>query len=210
LTPDGRRVVFVGGEGQRKQIYVRDLRESEAKPVPNTEDAEAPFLSPDGRWVGFWADEPPVGGVLKRVALDGGGPPVEICPSEYPFGASWGDDGTIVFSSGESSGLWRVSSEGGAPEVLTTPGAGEYGHRLPHVMPGGRAVLFTVVEQPWNWESARVVVHQLGTKGWQVVVSGASDGRYVPTGHVIFGRRGRLMAAPFNPNGSRRPAARSV
>jgi hypothetical protein len=66
------------------------------------------------------------------------------------------------------------------------------------VLPGSRAVLFTVVEQPWNWEAARVVVHRFGTKGWQVLLPGAADARYVPTGHLIYFRRGRLMAVPFD------------
>jgi serine/threonine-protein kinase len=66
------------------------------------------------------------------------------------------------------------------------------------VLPGARAVLFTVVEHPWNWEAARVVVHRFGTKGWQVLLAGAADARYVPTGHLIYFRRGRLMAVPFD------------
>jgi hypothetical protein len=58
-----------------------------------------------------------------------------------------------------------VSSDGGTPEAVTTPAAGEYSHRLPHVLPGSRAVLFTIVESPWNWEAARVVVHRFGDEG---------------------------------------------
>ncbi len=192
LAPDGRRLVFAGRQGDRDQLYVRDLWKLEARPIPNTDGAEAPFLSPDGRWVGFWAF-----GALKKVALDGGGPPVEICRAAMPFGATWGDDDTIVFSERDDSILWRVSSNGGKPEAITALGPGEFGHRLPHMLPGAGAVLFTVVEGKAS-DRARVAVHVFGTNESKVIATGATDARYVPTGHLVYLRRGRLMAVPFD------------
>jgi serine/threonine-protein kinase len=200
LTPDGRRVVFGAVAGARQQLYVRDLDAVEAKPLPGTEGADGMFLSPDGQSVGFW-----MANTLKKVPLDGGGPPVDICQiqlpynaGQLPYGASWGDDGTVVFAPRQNTGLWRVSSQGGTPEVLTRPEPAEYSHRLPHVLPGARAVLFTVLEEVSNWDTVRVVVHRFGTPGWSVLVRGAADARYLPTGHLIYFRRGRLMAAPFD------------
>ena len=202
LTSDGR-VVFVGREGGRSQLYVRDVWGREmAKAIPDTVGASAPFLSPDGRWVGFQvaAVKPATGSVLKKVPLDGGGPATRICDTVLaPVGASWGDDGYIVFAAGPTSGLSRVSSDGGETTVLTKLRPDEYSHRLPHVLPGSQAILFTVVEQPWNWETARVVVYQVETKKWTEVVRGAADARYLRTGHLIYFKRGRMMAAPFDP-----------
>ena len=197
LTPDGRRLVFTGLEGNRVRLYVRGLWDREATPIDNTDGADTPFLSPDGRWVGFWAAAPSGKEfVLKKVALDGGGPPVEICRATYPLGSSWGDDGMVVFAG--DSGLWRVSSNGGEPEVLTKLAPGEGSHRLPHVLPNARAVLFTVVEGAFDWKTARVVLHRFGTEGWQVLVRGAADARYVPSGHLVYFRRGQMMAVPFD------------
>ena len=200
LTPDGRRLVFAGTAGTRGQLYVRSLDAPEAKPVPGTEGASLPFLSPDGQWVAFWTRN-----TLKKVPLDGGGPPVEIAQvqvahgsAQVPFGASWGDDGTIVFTRMQNSGLWRVPSQGGTPEPLTEPGPGEYTHRLPHMLPGAKGVLFTLLKEVGNWDSVGVVVHRFGTPGWKMLVPGAADARYVPTGHLIYFRRGQLMAAPFD------------
>ena len=65
-----------------------------------------------------------------------------------PRGASWGPDDTIVFATSDpAKGLLRVSAGGGEAEVLTTPDAqkGELDHYWPEVLPGGRAVLFTIV-----------------------------------------------------------------
>jgi len=200
LTPDGRRVVFGGGAGTRQQLYVRDLDSTDATPLPGTEGADAPFLSPDGQWVGFWTVN-----ALKKAPLDGGGPPVEICQvrlsgsgNQLPFGSSWGDDGKIVFAPMQNSALWSVSSQGGTPQPLTQLQPGEYSHRLPHVLPGGRGVIFTVLEEVSNWDTVRVVGHRVGTPGWSVLVPGAADARYLPTGHLIYFRRGELMAAPFD------------
>ncbi len=196
LTPDGRRVVFIGNSGTRRQLYVRNFDAPEAKPLPGTEGAGMFFLSPDGQWVAFWALN-----WLKKVPLEGGGPPSDIAPvqtAQIPYGASWGDDGMIVFSRSQNSGLWRVSSQGGTPELLTQPIPGEYTHRLPHVLPGSRGVLFTVLKEVGYWGSASVAVHRFGTPGWEILVAGAADARYVPTGHLIYFRRGQLMARPFD------------
>jgi eukaryotic-like serine/threonine-protein kinase len=196
LTPDGRRLLFVGNSGTHQQLYVRSFDAPEAKPLPGTEGAGMLFLSPDGQWVGFWTRN-----WLKKVPLEGGGPPVDIAQvpgAQVPFGASWGDDGTIVFSRLQNSGLWRVSDQGGRPELLIEPKPGEYTYRLPHMLPGSRAVLFTVLKEVGNWDTAGVAVHRFGTPGCEMLLAGAADARYVSTGHLIYFRRGQLMARPFD------------
>ena len=63
------------------------------------------------------------------------------------LGASWGEDNTIVFATDDpGSGLWRVSADGGRPTLLTKRDAArrEGQHGFPSVLPGGRAVLFTI------------------------------------------------------------------
>jgi dipeptidyl aminopeptidase/acylaminoacyl peptidase len=207
LTPDGRRLVFVGFDGSRSHLYVRDVwGRDPARPIPHTVGADAPFLSPDGQQVAFWvrAAAPAIGWVLKKVPLEGGGAPLEVCKTtDLTLGANWGDDGHIVFAEAARGGLVRVPSDGGTPEVLTAPKPGELTHRLPQVLPQSGGVIFTVMAQQWDWESARVVVHRFGTDGWTEIVRGAADARYVPTGretgHLVYFRRGRLMAVRFDP-----------
>ena len=164
-----------------------------ATPISGTSGGYGPFFSPDGQSVGFAADDE-----LRKVPLSGG-PPVALCKAAALFGASWGDDGTIVFATERNGRLWRVSATGGTPEALTTVQPNEYSHRLPHMLPGSRAVIFTVLKGPNLWNDAQIVVRSLQTGTETVLVTGGADGRYVPTGHLIYVRLGTLMAVPFDP-----------
>jgi serine/threonine-protein kinase len=193
LSPDGKTLVFAAIWGGRQQLYARAMDQLSATPIPGTSGGSSPFFSPDGQWVGFSA-----AGELKKVPL-GGGPAVTLCKASALFGANWGDDGTIVFAEQRNGGLRRVSAAGGTSESLTTPHPGEYSHRLPHMLPGSRAVIFTILKGPDLWDDAQVVVRSLDTGQQTVLVTGGADGRYVPTRHLVFVRLGTLMAVPFDP-----------
>jgi serine/threonine-protein kinase len=111
--------------------------------VPGAQDAQSPFFSPDGKWLGFEAN-----GKLMKVPVDGG-VPLSICEVANPIGLSgvtWGDTDTIVFAPQfGTSGLVQVSAAGGTPQAITArdPNSGEEAHRWPQLLPGGKAVLFT-------------------------------------------------------------------
>jgi serine/threonine-protein kinase len=193
LSPDGKTLVFSAIWGGTQQLYARAMDQLGATPIAGTSGGYGPFFSPDGQSVGFAAD-----GELRKVPLRGG-PPVALCKAVALFGASWGDDGTIVFATQRNGGLWRVSATGGTPEALTTPSPDEYSHRLPHMLPGGRAVIFTVLKGPNLWNDTQIVVRSFDTNEQTVLVTGGSDARYVSTGHLVYIRLGTLMAVPFDP-----------
>jgi len=199
LSPDGRRLVFNGGKEGKWQLYLRSLDEPEASPIPGTERAVAPFFSPDGEWLGFWASLTEGGlrkGGLRKVAISGG-LPVPVCETPIVFGASWGENDTIVFGQMDG-GLMQVSADGGLPAKLTTLQEGEYAHRMPHLLPGGEAVLFTVQKRFMSLRDASVVVQSLTTGERHVLVEPGADARYVPTGHLLYAHWGTLMAVPFD------------
>ena len=194
LSPDGQTLVFTGVQGTRQQLYVRPLAQLEATPLPGTDGAMSPFFSPDGQSIGFWAD-----GFLKRISL-GGGAPTTLCATELIFGASWGTTDVVVFAH-DNGGLWKVSARGGSPVAITTldTAAGEVGHRLPQLLSGDEAVMFTVTRTTLpTWDDTQIVIQPLAGATRTLLVDGGADARYVPTGHIIYMRRGVLLAAPFD------------
>ncbi len=194
LSPDGSRLVYVASRSGGKQLYVRAIDLFEATPIPGTEGAETPFFSPDGQSVGFFAE-----GRLKRVSLSGGAP-LTLCTVASARGASWAPDDTIIFTPSYGySGLLRVSAGGGTPKPLTTPDQkkGEVSDRWPQVLPGGKAVLFTL----WSggsFDDASVGVLLLETGERRTLLKGGTFARYVPSGHLVYARAGGLLAVPFD------------
>ncbi len=183
--------MYAASSGKTRQLYLRELDAFEAKPVAQTEGAQNPFFSPDGRSVGFFAD-----GKLKKISVEGGAP-TELAEAAWGHG-TWGADGTIIYTPSYNSGLWRVSDAGGTPEELTAPEAteGTLGHWWPQALPDGKTVLFTAFSTPA--ETSRIVALSLETMEQQTVMEGGSFGRYARTGHLVFARRNTLMAAPFD------------
>jgi len=193
FSPDGTRLVYVADRGNARSLYLRPMDRLEAKPIPGTEGATSPFFSPDGQWIGFFAD-----GVMKKVPINGGNP-VVVADAPAPRGASWGPENTIVFAPSTRTGLHLIPATGGTPQVLTSVESkkGETSHRWPHFLPGGRAVLFTM-GATGRWDDALIVVQSLDTGDRRVLVEGGTYARYVPTGHLVYAREGRMMAVPFD------------
>jgi eukaryotic-like serine/threonine-protein kinase len=191
LSPDGRHVAFGGRSGAVTQLYVRALDVAAAKRLPGTEGASGPFFSPDGNWIGFWA-----GNTLKKVPAAGGPPATISQVSGLGFGASWAEDGTIFFAS--DTGISKVSADGGTPTTVTTAdGSKGERHVLPHLLPGGDALLFTSVTND-DWEKATITFLSLDDGERRVLIAGGSDARHVSAGYLLFMKSGTLMALPFN------------
>jgi serine/threonine-protein kinase len=196
LSKDGRTLVFTATDGGANRIFVRRLEAAAAVPLPGTEGAEDLFLSPDGAWVGFFAD-----GKLRKTPL-GGGPAVTLCEAGQSRGGTWGEDGTIIFVPEVTSGLMRVPASGGVPATLTTPDVskGERSHRWPEILPDGHSVLFTVgmLEKPGDYDDASIDVVDLKTGARHNVYQGASMARVSPSGHLLVATRGVVYAVPFD------------
>ncbi|MFQ5616168.1 MAG: protein kinase, partial [Anaerolineales bacterium] len=195
LAPDGTKLVYVARRDGIHQLYLREMNEFEARAISGTEDARNPFFSPDGEWVAFLTS-----GELKKVSLRSGAI-VKICDilPDVSSGGSWGADDNILFAPRPNSGLARVSARGGDPELITTPDSteGELGHYYPNVLPGGKAVLFTIRERG-GYSETRISVLSLQTGEWRTLVERGTSPHYVPTGHLIYAGAGALLAAPFD------------
>jgi len=194
FTPDGRTLAFLGCAGDSTAIYLRRLDRDIADRLAGTDGAEVLAASPDGRALAFWAN-----GQIRTVPISGG-PVTRVCvtgnPQVPPFGLSWGDDGHIVYAL-EASGLWRVAVGGGRPAPVTTLRPGEASHGLPHVLPGSRAVLFTVRHSTLAWSREEIALQRLDRDERVRLLDHGADARYVPTGHLLFADFGSLAAVPF-------------
>ena len=193
LTRDGSTLLVAARQGNRHLLLQRALNRLTFAAVPGSEDGGRPFVSPDGKWVGFGD-----GKTMRKVPLDGG-PAADIAKGHWG-GGDWTADGNIVYTPDYVTGLWRVSANGGAPERLTAPDSahGELGHWWPQVLPDGDHVLFTAFRTPV--ERATIEVLSLKTGKRTVLLTGGVSARYVTAGYLLYAKNEALYAVPFDPN----------
>jgi serine/threonine-protein kinase len=192
-------VIYRAGNPRVSQTagwYLRERGKLEPTLIRGTEGVGGAFFSPDGQSIAFFSNLD--GPALKRVSVHGG-PTQMICALDGQLrGASWGADNNIVFATVSSKGLRRVPAAGGEPAVLTKVDAssGETDHWWPEVLPGGQGVLFT----SWNStpERSRISVLSLANGQVTTLVSGGTQPRVAPSGHVVFAAGGVLRAVRFD------------
>ena len=195
ITPDGSRVVYVGNNGT--ELFVRPLDALEPVSVYKG-GLRGPFVSADGQSIGFFDNT----NTLKKVAITGGRPMTLATLDGPSRGAVWLQD-TIVFATFASdTGLQQVAAGGGPLTVLTRPDAarGEADHVWPEALPGGRAVLFTILPATGGVDAAQIAVFDLETHKQTVVMRGGSHAQYVASGHLVYAAGGALRAVAFDPN----------
>ena len=198
LSPDGARLALsLRGAGNQVRLYTRLLRQSEFTPLAGTENATFPFFSPDGEWIGFFADRK-----LKKISVEGGGA-VALCDAPFGTGASWGDDGNIIAALGNTGGLFRVPSTGGTPAPVTKLNPGEITHRWPQVLPGSEAALFVSASTTNPFDDAAMEVVSLKTGERKTLQRGGISPHFLNTsdgaGYLVYLQHNTLFAAPFDP-----------
>ena len=199
ISPDGTRIVYRSSAGGGAHVYLRQMNQLEGRRLVGPQvGVSNPFFSPDGAWVAFSSQDD---SSWKKVS-GLGGPPVTLFPTGAAAsrGASWGPDDTIIFARNTpNTGLSRGPAAGGDTEVLTTPDAeqGEVSHWWPEILPGGDALLFTIVKG-LGAENMEIAVLDLATREQKVLIRGGSNPQYAHTGHIIYGVEGTLRAVPFD------------
>jgi eukaryotic-like serine/threonine-protein kinase len=206
LSPDSRYLAFTAtGPDHRGALWLRPLTAFEARQMPGSEAAVAPFWSPDGARVGFFAN-----GKLKAMTLADGRVQVlsGVAPAPVVGGAAaWTLGGDILFmplGSGlgtavHAAGLRRLDSATHTvqPVAASSRELGEHlDYLAPYAIPGTNA--FTFVR--WNPSTLEMTGHigEVGTS--RITDLGRIDSRIVITasGHAVFVRHGTLVAQPFD------------
>jgi serine/threonine-protein kinase len=184
LSPDGSQLAYVATtQGGVQQIYLREMNSAETRSISGTEGATDPFFSPDGQWLGFFAD-----GRLKKIPVSGGAA-ITLADAPAHFGASWGSQGIIVFISALGP-LQQVSDAGGVPQPLTRLEKGELAHAWPEFLLGSKALVFEGREG--------IAVQPVGTGERRNLIQGGSSPGYSSSGHLVYAQTGNLMAVPFD------------
>jgi DNA-binding winged helix-turn-helix (wHTH) protein/Tol biopolymer transport system component len=197
VSPDGSRVAWSGCDEVNCRLYVRPMDRLDAAALPGTDDAAAPFFSPDGKWIGYFAD-----GKLRKIALAGGAS-APLADAADAFGGVWTAWGEIVFA-GARSGLSIVSDDGRNLRALTAPIAadGEVRHAWPSIARDGRTLLFSVLTAPADETPPRLAAMSLGSEGdeagWKTILDGAGRAHAVSHEALVFSRGSELAAIAFD------------
>jgi len=191
ISADGTHLAYIS----QNRLFTRQLDQPKSSELAGTEGAYAPFFSPDGRWIAFFAP-----GKLKKISVEGG---AAIALSDCPGtarGGSWGDGGDIIAALTGAGGLSRIPNAGGSPVPITELDHqhGEITHRWPQMLPGGKAVLFTSHTSVAGFDAANIEVQSLADHRRKTLQRGATYGRYLPSGHLIYVNQGALFAVPFD------------
>ncbi len=193
ISPDGRFLVYVANPvgSQATMLYLRRLDSVGAQPIEGTEGGFAPFISPDSRWIGFLTDEH-----VFRLPVAGGRPTPITEKGPYSRAAWTADDRIVLgrsltFAPGP---LGIVPVAGGTAVPLTTLDDSNDLHQLPHPLPDGRHVLFSVHTEA----GARIAVASLDDGTHRLIGLPGSDARYVEPGTLLFARDDALFEAPFD------------
>jgi len=136
-----------------------------------------------------------VDNTLQRVEASGG-PPAVVTGAPSFQGGAWNEDAVIIF--GSTSGIYRVSAEGGSPELVTTVGDGESGHYWPHFLPDGRRFLYLA----WASDPTQraIYVASLDSEEPRLVMAAESNAGVTAAGNLVFHRAGAVYAVPLDPD----------
>ncbi|MDQ6699219.1 MAG: protein kinase [Acidobacteriota bacterium] len=199
VSPDGEKIAFVGIEPNgKRRLWVRPLDAARAEPVTGTDEASEPFWSPDGKSIGFFANQK-----LKTVGADGSSIHT-LSDVPEPFGAAWGSN-MVLFATGlRLSQIFRAPVGGGdfKPVDGTVLERGEIATHWPFFLPGERRFIFYLTTTDRSRRG--VYAGSMDSRGKrEMVVASETNAEFARTGggsgYLVYEREGKLMARVFAP-----------
>jgi Tol biopolymer transport system component len=197
IAPNGRRVAFVGIYNGNRQLYVRDLADSSARPIAGTDGTISAALSPDSQSAALIGTD----GKLRRIHLQSGGIDELASGVDIVGGLHWAADGTILC--GRVNALLAVPSGGGAAREAAVAGPGETALSHPAATPDGKTILFTVWSGVAGALKGRIDAVPMAGGARHVVVEDASYPLTSAPGELLFQRAAALYGVSFDPASAR-------
>jgi len=196
LSPDGAYLAFsaIGSDG-KTNLWVRAMNASEARVLPDTNDALFPFWSPDSRSLAFFAN-----GQLRTIDINATTAQT-LGPAQLGRGGSWNHSGVIVFSPSPIAALMQISANGGSATPLTRIDGSQYtSHRWPFFLPDGKHFLYFAMHHDRSKLSNNAIFYaSLDGRENRLLLHAQTNGIYA-AGSLLFGRGDQLMAQPFDPD----------
>ena len=198
ISPNGHTVVIVGHpESERSNLlWIYEPGSQEATRVPNTEGANFPFWSADGRSLGFFAD-----GKLKRLDL-AGGPVQTLCDAPTGRGGTWNKNGDIIFTPSGllGIGLYRIPASGGMPTQIAAPDRTlkEDSLRWPFFLPDGIHYLYSAINLSGRKDLYAIYVAALNSSETHLILRTQGNAAYVDPGYLLFYRDRTLFTQRFD------------
>ena len=194
LSPDGRRIAYVGDGEHGTALWVRPLDSLDAAIVPSAvgvTEASYPFWSPDGGEIAHRTLHR-----LERVNLAGGLANTIVDDITLYRRGSWGTDGTILYGTEEV--IHRVPAAGGESVPVTTLDAagGEQTHSSPQFLPDGKHFLYKATNI--DWRKGAIYVGSLDRNERAMRLLEASRALYVEPGYLIYSIENALYARRFD------------
>jgi eukaryotic-like serine/threonine-protein kinase len=193
LSPDGRTLAMVAYSTQANNdlLWTYEIGGRRTSSLEGTQGASYPFWSPDGRFIGFFAD-----GKLKKVDVSGGQVQV-LCDAPNGRGGTWNRDGVIVFTPDGLGGLSRVSSSGGSPVEMTKPDTSrsETSHRWPVFLPDGKHFLYLAANFTGLLEHNAIFLGSLDSEERRLLVSSSANVAYAEPGYLLYLRDNETLVA---------------
>jgi eukaryotic-like serine/threonine-protein kinase len=184
LSKDGQTAAVVSYAEQKNKymIWKYKLGERNATVVEGTEDASNPFWSPDGKWIGFFAQ-----GKLKKVDAQGTSVLV-LADAPNGRGGAWNQDGVILFTPDVFTGVHQISAAGGTATEITKldPTRAESSHRWPTFLPDGRHYLYLAANFSGDFDKNAIFLGSLESTEKKSVLSASSNAVYAEPGYLVY------------------------
>ena len=196
ISPDGRTIAFVAfiPDSVSQGIFIRPMSSYDSRFLVRTAFTGILF-SQDGQWIYYNGDE----GIMKISVT--GGAPIVVSASAAFTGLCRGVGDDLYIGKGMNGGISTIQAGSNNAEPLIQPDTslGEVSLRHPSFVPEANALLFTIkYGSTATFDEADIGVLDLETGRRKKVLTGGTQARYIPTGHIVYLRGGSFFVVPFD------------